>query len=369
MTLYLCRYGEIFLKGQNRNQFEDALVRNIKLMAERQKQKIAVKKIHNRLLIESEDNKNRTDSRPEGLGFRSCSFWNEKLRPKERGFRPDAISQKELPFLAKVFGLVSYSPAQKSALDWDELKKTAVNFMQELRFKTFKVNAQRQNKKFPLTSPEINRELGKYLEAKTKKEVDLHQPEIELGVEVEEDCVYLFTKKILSVGGLPVGCEGRVALLVDDEDSLRAGVLMMKRGCAVYPFALKGKDISLLQEYSPFPLELKRVKKIKEIETWAEKEKVGVLVIGQRMESFKELKTEMVVFRPLIGDLEELKKKIIFESYLKTGTLSDEEWKFCENADWHPVDELPLKEKFIKQLEPRKKEKFIKFKSVDDIFR
>lgn len=351
MTLYLCRYGEIFLKGQNRNQFEDALVRNIKLMAERQKQKIIVKKIHNRLLIESEDNKNRTDSRPEGLDFRSCSFWNEKLRPKERCFRPGAISQKELPFLAKVFGLVSYSLVQKSALDWEELKKTAVNFMQELRFKTFKVNAQRQNKKFPLTSPEINRELGKHLEAKTKKEVDMHQPEIELGVEIEEDCCYLFTEKISSVGGLPVGCEGRVALLVDDEDSLRAGVLMMKRGCAVYPFALKcqkfstsfelvteskstsdhkkflsmlknrhdtinhskippvcnrrfltEKNISLLQEYSPFPLELKRVKKIKEIETWAEKEKVGVLAVGQRMEKFKELRTEMVVLRPLIGE-------------------------------------------------------------------
>ncbi len=264
MTLYLCRYGEIFLKGQNRNQFEDALVRNIKLMAERQKRKITVKKIHNRLLIESEE--------------------------------------KELPFLAKVFGLVSYSPVQKSALDWEELKKTAVNFMQELKFKTFKVNAQRQNKKFPFTSPEINRELGKHLEAKTKREVDLHQPEIELGVEVEEDCCYLFTEKISSVGGLPVGCEGRVALLVDDEDSLRAGVLMMKRGCAIYPFALKEKDISLLQEYSPFPLELKRVKKIKEIETWAEKEKVRVLAVGQRMEKFKELRTEMVVLRPLIGE-------------------------------------------------------------------
>ncbi len=331
MTLYLCRYGEIFLKGLNRNQFEDALVRNIKLMAEQHGLKLVVTKIHNRLLIENE--------------------------------------MKELPFLAKVFGLVSYSPAKKATLDWEELKKTAVNFMQELEFRTFKVNAQRQNKKFPLTSPEINRELGKHLEARTKKEVDLHQPEIELGVEIEEDCIYLFTEKIPCAGGLPVGCEGRVALFVEDGDSLKAGILMMKRGCAIHPFSFEKKDISALQEYSPFPLELKIVKNIKEIEIWAEKEKVGVLVVGQLMENFKELKTEMVVFRPLIGDLEELKKKIIFGSYLKTGTLSDEEWKFCESIDWHPVDELPLKEGFIKKIEQRKKEKFIKFKSIDDLFR
>src|SRR3989344_1661401 len=264
MTLYLCRYGEIFLKGLNRKHFEDALMRNIKLMAEQRNLSIIVKKIHNSLLVESED--------------------------------------KELLFLAKVFGLVSYSPVRKATLDWDELKKTAVGFVQELKFKTFKVNAQRQNKKFPLTSPEINRELGKYLEAKTKKEVDMHQPDIELGVEVEEDCVYLFAEKIPSVGGLPVGCEGRVALLVENEDSLQAGKLMMKRGCAIYPFALKEKDISLLQEYSPFPLELKIVKTIKEIEAWAEKEKVGAMAVGQRMENFKELKTTLVVMRPLVGE-------------------------------------------------------------------
>jgi len=266
MTLYLCRYGEIFLKGLNRKHFEDALVRNIKLMAEQRNLSIMIKKIHNRLLIESEE--------------------------------------KELSFLANVFGLVSYSRVKQAVLDWEELKGTALQLMQEekQKFNTFKINAQRQNKKFPLTSPEINRELGKYLEAKTKKEVDMHQPDIELGVEVEEDCVYLFAEKIPSVGGLPVGCEGRVALLVENEDSLQAGKLMMKRGCAIYPFALKEKDISLLQEYSPFPLELKIVKTIKEIEAWAEKEKVGAMAVGQRMENFKELKTTLVVMRPLVGE-------------------------------------------------------------------
>lgn len=66
---------------------------------------------------------------------------------------------------------------------------------------------------------------------------------------------------------------------------------------------------------------------------------------------------------------EETMKKLIFETYIQSGTLSDEEWEFCEKTDWHPVDELPLKEKFKKELEKRKKEKFLKANSVDEIFK
>ena len=66
---------------------------------------------------------------------------------------------------------------------------------------------------------------------------------------------------------------------------------------------------------------------------------------------------------------EETIKKLIFENYIKTKTLNDEEWKFCEKIDWHPVDELPLKEDFKKEVERRKKEKSISMKSVSDIFK
>ena len=66
---------------------------------------------------------------------------------------------------------------------------------------------------------------------------------------------------------------------------------------------------------------------------------------------------------------EETMKKIIFENYMKIGKISDEEWKFCEKRDWHPVDRLPLKEKFIKELEKRKKEPTIKLKSINEIFK
>ena len=66
---------------------------------------------------------------------------------------------------------------------------------------------------------------------------------------------------------------------------------------------------------------------------------------------------------------EEAMKKLIFENYIKTGSISDEEWEFCEKIDWHPVDELPLKEEFKKEMERRRKEKSIKLKSVSYIFK
>ena len=64
---------------------------------------------------------------------------------------------------------------------------------------------------------------------------------------------------------------------------------------------------------------------------------------------------------------EEAIKKIIFENYIKTGDITDEEWEFCEKIDWHPVDELPLKEEFKKEMEKRRKEKGIKFKNMDEL--
>jgi hypothetical protein len=66
---------------------------------------------------------------------------------------------------------------------------------------------------------------------------------------------------------------------------------------------------------------------------------------------------------------EEALKKLIFEIYIKTGNISDDDWEFCENIDWHPADELPLKPAFKKKLERIKKQKFIKINNVDEIFK
>jgi hypothetical protein len=66
---------------------------------------------------------------------------------------------------------------------------------------------------------------------------------------------------------------------------------------------------------------------------------------------------------------EEAMKKLILENYLKRGIISDEEWEFCDKIDWHPVDELPLKEEFIKKMKQIKKENnFKKYNSVEEFF-
>ncbi|MBI2576041.1 hypothetical protein HYV84_02420 [Candidatus Woesearchaeota archaeon] len=65
---------------------------------------------------------------------------------------------------------------------------------------------------------------------------------------------------------------------------------------------------------------------------------------------------------------EESFKKLIFENYMKAGSITDEEWEFCEKIDWHPVDELPEKEEHRKEMEKRKKEPALRFKSVDEFF-
>ena len=66
---------------------------------------------------------------------------------------------------------------------------------------------------------------------------------------------------------------------------------------------------------------------------------------------------------------EETMKKLIFENYIKKGSITDEEWEFCEKIDWHPVDGLPLKKEFVKKLEKIKKDgKFKRYSSIEELF-
>ena len=62
-------------------------------------------------------------------------------------------------------------------------------------------------------------------------------------------------------------------------------------------------------------------------------------------------------------------KRDIFERYKQTREVTDEDWEFCEAIDWHPVDELPMKESFIKELEEAEKGPFIKFNSAEELFK
>jgi hypothetical protein len=66
--------------------------------------------------------------------------------------------------------------------------------------------------------------------------------------------------------------------------------------------------------------------------------------------------------------MEEVFKREMFEKYLKNGELSDDDWEFCERVDWHPVDELPLRNGVIERLKVAEEGKFVILRSIDDLF-
>lgn len=203
-TVILVRYGEIGLKGENRPAFENLLLRRLR-EALRGFSGLAVAKRPGRLLVRAGE---------EGPGAPLL----------------DAACDR----LARVFGVVSLSPAAETALDPAEIEAAAVEAVRAAARgagATFKVEARRANKAFPMDSPTLARHLGgRLLQAVPGLTVDVHRPEITVHVEVR-DQAYVFTRVLPGPGGLPVGASGRAALLLSGGiDSPVAGWMAMKRG-------------------------------------------------------------------------------------------------------------------------------------------
>lgn len=197
----LVRYGEIALKGKNRGQFEQQLLRNMKSAAAGSGAEMT--RLHGRFLVE-------------------CPAEKEAFLIRQ---------------LQRIFGIVSLSPVTETALDLEEIKTAAVRITEALLpgSKTFKIKARRSNKKFPFTSPEINRLLGTHLlHIFPGLEVRMQQPSLTLSVEIGYHSAFLYSKNIAGPGGLPVKISGRALLLLSGGiDSPVAGWLAMKRGLAI----------------------------------------------------------------------------------------------------------------------------------------
>lgn len=195
MRVIIIHYGEIGTKGKNREIFEKKLIKNVKLALGK---KAKVYRRYGRIVCQTEISLARVKN-----------------------------------VLEKLPGIANFSIGLSCSLDMEEIKKKSLSILTG-KFKTFKVIAKRSNKLFPLTSMEINRELGTYLVEKLGKEVDLKTPERVLWVEVCEKEVFLYTEKFKGIGGLPTSTSGKVvALLSGGIDSPVASFLMMKRGCRV----------------------------------------------------------------------------------------------------------------------------------------
>ncbi len=199
--IILIKNGEIALKGLNRSTFEDAMIKNIKRrMAHLGK--VDAKKAQSTVTIE----------------------------PKDEFFDMDAACD----IVSKVFGVSAFCRACEIEKDMDIIKKTAAEYLKnKLSFaKTFKVLAKRSDKKFPLTSPEICREVGGYLLSKFHNlSVDVIDPEVSVVIEVRDKFAYIHSAQTDGAGGIPTGTGGRAMLLISGGiDSPVAGYMMAKRG-------------------------------------------------------------------------------------------------------------------------------------------
>ncbi len=195
----LLRFGEIFLKGDNRGFFENMLFTNVQKAIKEFDCKL--KKIAGRYAVE---NYNEQDEQ--------------------------AIIQK----LTKVFGLYSLSVARKVKTDIDEIVNLCAKL--ELTQKTFKVEVRRADKRFPIKSTEFAAICGeKILMTNKNIKVDVHNPETIVNIDIREDgWTYMFSDIILCAGGMPVGTSGKGLLLLSGGiDSPVAGYFMGKRGMSV----------------------------------------------------------------------------------------------------------------------------------------
>ena len=202
---FLIKYGEIGVKGKNRYIFEDALVRQIKY---------ALKKIDGEFKVTKEN----------GRIYATA----------ESDFDYDEAVEA----LKTVFGIIGICPVvQMEDTGFDDLADTVVKYI-DSAYKdkdiSFKVNARRARKNFPMNSMEINAELGhRILEAFPEMSVDVHKPDVLLQVEIRNK-INIYSVEIPGPGGMPIGTAGKAMLLLSGGiDSPVAGYMVAKRGVQI----------------------------------------------------------------------------------------------------------------------------------------
>ena len=199
---FLIKYGEIGIKGKNRYLFEDALVRQMRFALKDVDGSFYVHKSYGRVYVDCDG---------------------------------DYDYEETVESLKRVFGIVGICPVVRlEDQGFEQLKKDVVAYIGEMypdKNKTFKVEARRSKKSYPMTSMEMNCDLGEVvLETYPEMKVDVHHPDIRLNVEVREE-IYLYSEIIPGPGGMPVGTNGSAMLLLSGGiDSPVAGYMVSKRG-------------------------------------------------------------------------------------------------------------------------------------------
>jgi len=208
--IHIVRFGEIWIKGKNRRMFHQALERNIRR---------TLKRADIAFVLETE---------------------RGRLFVRENGDDPERTGD----LLARIPGVVSVSSGERVEKNLDAMGASALKQVKQLKRRpsTFKVKVKRADKTFPLTSPELARELGGWLLIHDIDiPVNVRAPEMTVGVEIQQSGVYVHCRTIRGVGGLPVGVSGRVAVLLSGGiDSPVAAWRLQRRGVDVMPIYFHG---------------------------------------------------------------------------------------------------------------------------------
>ena len=195
----MVRFGELSTKGKNKNEFIKVLAKNIKgALSEFKGIEIISKFDH--IYVKLNDND----------------------------------PEKVIEILQDVSGIQGLSLVLLTDDNIENLRKVCLELVKQEKGKTFKVHAKRANKKYPLISDQINREIAKVILQNTELKVDVHNPDILVSIEIREEGAFVFTHTYKGAGGYPLGVGGKIMhMLSGGIDSPVAAYLLMKRGIKI----------------------------------------------------------------------------------------------------------------------------------------
>ena len=195
----MVRFGELSTKGKNKNEFIKVLAKNIK------------------------------GALSDFDGIEIISRFDH-IYVKLNDNDPDKV----IEILQDVSGIQGLSLVLLTNDDIENLRKVCLELVKQEKGKTFKVHAKRANKKYPLISDQINREIAKVILQNTELKVDVHNPDILVSIEIREEGAYVFTHTYKGAGGYPLGVGGKIMhMLSGGIDSPVAAYLLMKRGIKI----------------------------------------------------------------------------------------------------------------------------------------
>ncbi len=205
MKAVICRTGEIYLKKGNRGLFEKKMLNNVRKFLEQN-----------------------------NIAHKSATHVGSRI----------LVYECDDESLKDVCGITTVSPTVvvKDCVDIEKVKPALFEFAKDIKNKTFKIECHRINKNYPIKSPEVQKILGKMVMDEFDATPQMKNPDVVISVEIIGNSLFLYTKKIQGVGGLPVGMGGKaVSLLSGGLDSPVSSFLMMKRGCRLVFVHFEGK--------------------------------------------------------------------------------------------------------------------------------